>query len=113
MNEIEKLMNRGWSAEGAQILLDRRNEDNYSRRWIAKLLGEPNPKKQYTQKKKDKIPSNLRWQIWERDNFTCQKCGRRNNLSVDHIHPESRGGKMEESNLQTLCRNCNSSKGTT
>lgn len=57
------------------------------------------------------IPDALRWEVWERDNFTCQHCGSRKYLSVDHIIPESRGGTLEIENLQTLCRKCNSSKG--
>jgi DNA-binding transcriptional ArsR family regulator len=60
---------------------------------------------------KVKIPSELRWQVWERDNFTCKHCGKRQFLSVDHIHPESAGGQATLDNLQTLCRSCNSRKG--
>ena len=61
--------------------------------------------------KKHPIPSNIRWELWQRDNFTCQQCGRRQFLTIDHIYPESKGGDIELSNLQTLCRSCNSSKG--
>lgn len=61
--------------------------------------------------RKQHIPSDIRWAVWERDNFTCQNCGKRNNLSVDHIKPEVEGGEMRLDNLQTLCRNCNSKKG--
>jgi hypothetical protein len=61
---------------------------------------------------KRSIPADLRWAVWERDNFTCQFCGTRRRLSVDHIIPESQGGKTELDNLQTLCVPCNSSKGT-
>jgi hypothetical protein len=57
------------------------------------------------------ISSEIRWEIWERDNFTCQHCGIRRDLSVDHIIPKSQGGGLERSNLQTLCRRCNSKKG--
>lgn len=32
-------------------------------------------------------------------------------LSLDHIHPHSRGGSDQPENLQTLCRSCNSKKG--
>jgi hypothetical protein len=60
---------------------------------------------------KEKIPEGLRWDIWERDGFTCQRCGIRRYLTVDHIKPESEGGTMEPSNLQTLCKSCNSAKG--
>jgi hypothetical protein len=61
---------------------------------------------------KTPIPAELRWQVWERDNFTCRECGTRRNLSVDHIIPEVADGPMTLENLQTLCRSCNSRKGT-
>ena len=56
------------------------------------------------------IPTDLRWQIWERDNFTCQHCGTRRDLSLDHIIPQSKGGPTTYENLTTLCRSCNSRK---
>lgn len=56
------------------------------------------------------IPADLRWEIWERDNFTCQHCGARRHLTIDHIYPEVRGGDLSPENLQTLCRPCNSRK---
>lgn len=61
--------------------------------------------------RKQPIPDELRWAVWERDNFTCQHCGSRQFLSVDHIFAESRGGTMTLDNLQTLCKTCNSRKG--
>ena len=64
----------------------------------------------YKHARKVHIPSELRWTVWERDNFTC-KCGSRKFLSVDHIIPESQGGTLELDNLRTLCRSCNSKKG--
>ncbi len=63
-------------------------------------------------RQKDTIPYALKWAVWERDDFRCQQCGTRKELSVDHIKPELHGGKLEMSNLQTLCRKCNSSKGS-
>jgi len=57
------------------------------------------------------IPSALRWEIWERDNFTCQYCGSRRDLTIDHIHPVFKGGNNVLSNLTTACRKCNSRKG--
>ena len=53
----------------------------------------------------------FRWRVWERDNFTCKKCKSRRVLQVDHIYPESKGGKTEMKNLQTLCAKCNRKKG--
>lgn len=61
---------------------------------------------------KQRIPFKLRWKIFMRDNFTCQVCKTRENLTVDHRFPEALGGTLDEENLQTLCRSCNSRKGT-
>lgn len=61
--------------------------------------------------RKEAIPPSLRWEVWEQDNFTCQICGSRQFLTIDHIIPESKGGKTEKDNLQTLCKPCNSKKG--
>ena len=40
----------------------------------------------------------------------CSYCGRANDLTVDHIIPLSRGGLSVPSNVQVLCRICNSEK---
>jgi 5-methylcytosine-specific restriction endonuclease McrA len=40
----------------------------------------------------------------------CASCGAREDLTVDHIVPLSRGGSSDLSNLQTLCRTCNGIK---
>ncbi len=60
---------------------------------------------------KQRIPDKLRWEIWERDNFTCQHCESRRMLTIDHIRSEWKGGTLDKENLQTLCRSCNSKKG--
>ena len=60
---------------------------------------------------KKTIPADIRWSVFIRDNYQCKKCGSKINLHCDHIHPESKGGKTEISNLQTLCGKCNKSKG--
>lgn len=57
------------------------------------------------------IPAALRWEVWERDDFTCRACGARRFLTIDHIISEWNGGLTEAFNLQTLCRACNRSKG--
>ena len=57
----------------------------------------------------------LRRRIIERDNYTCQICGKympdEVGLHVDHIIPIKCGGKSVESNLQVLCDKCNLRKG--
>lgn len=56
----------------------------------------------------------LRKTIMERDNYTCQMCGKympdEVGLHIDHIIPVSKGGKTVESNLQVLCSKCNGRK---
>ena len=42
----------------------------------------------------------------------CVMCGALEPIEVDHIKPVSRGGHHRESNLQSLCKPCNRSKGT-
>lgn len=60
---------------------------------------------------RDHVPLELRWSVWERDDFTCQNCGSRRFLTIDHVVPLSRGGSSALSNLQTLCEHCNKAKG--
>ena len=60
-----------------------------------------------------KVSNALRFEIYARDNYRCQKCGctqNENYLEIDHIFPISKGGKTVRSNLQTLCRSCNGIK---
>jgi len=59
----------------------------------------------------------LRKKILLRDGKTCRICDRKNinsnDITVDHIKPRSKYPELalDESNLQVLCRRCNSSKG--
>lgn len=62
-------------------------------------------------KRKAVISQSLRTEVFERDAYRCKHCGTHKKLSVDHIHPESKGGSTTLDNLQTLCRTCNSIKG--
>lgn len=43
--------------------------------------------------------------------FKCVTCGTDKNLTLDHIKPVSKGGTDDFSNLQLMCRSCNSRKG--
>jgi hypothetical protein len=56
--------------------------------------------------------SEVRRLVFQRDGFTCNHCGCGSSLSVDHIKPVKAGGDDSLSNLQTLCRSCNSKKGS-
>lgn len=57
------------------------------------------------------ISARKRLRIYERDGYECLTCGARKDLTIDHVRPQSKGGSNEDSNLQTLCRSCNCSKG--
>lgn len=59
------------------------------------------------------LPAGLRFSILERDNFTCQYCGRKApdvELHVDHYVPVAAGGSNDPSNLVTACADCNLGK---
>lgn len=67
-----------------------------------------------SQHERNKMTPKLRKYIKERDNYTCQCCGRHMpdgcGLHIDHIVPISKGGKTEPDNLQVLCSICNLKK---
>ena len=76
------------------------------------LLDFPEVKEQGTLiYKKQPIQDLIRWEVFERDDFTCNECGSRRFLQADHIIPESKGGETTLENLQTLCKRCNVKKG--
>lgn len=72
-------------------------------------------KEYHTKNQRRLMTPKLRQQIKERDDYTCQICGKympdEVGLHIDHIVPVAKGGKTVPSNLQVLCSKCNSSKG--
>lgn len=52
-----------------------------------------------------------RQNVFKRDNFECQYCGTKRDLTLDHIIPTSRGGQHTWLNLVTACKSCNARKG--
>lgn len=62
------------------------------------------------------ISKKVRFEVFKRDKFTCQYCGRAAPdvlLHADHIEPKSKGGKNTILNLITSCESCNLGKGAT
>lgn len=59
------------------------------------------------------LSKSLRFEVFKRDSFTCQYCGRSAPdvvLNVDHIHPVAEGGTDDIMNLITSCFDCNNGK---
>lgn len=57
----------------------------------------------------------IRFGVLNRDDFTCQYCGRKApdvELHIDHKVPRSKGGSNNENNLVTACSDCNWGKFT-
>jgi len=53
--------------------------------------------------------------LFVRDRHVCAYCGDHfpeGELTVEHIHPVSRGGRHEWTNVVTACRSCNTRKGS-
>jgi len=51
--------------------------------------------------------------IFDRDKYTCQYCGEKmtaKNATIDHLIPQSKGGKHNKANLRACCLICNSIK---
>lgn len=62
------------------------------------------------------ISKKRRFEVFKRDNFTCQYCGRKTPeviLEIDHIIPKKKKGKDDIQNLITSCFECNRGKGGT
>ena len=53
-----------------------------------------------------------RREVFNRDLYTCQYCGRRGqrDLTLDHVVPRHRGGRHTWDNLVTACKSCNHRK---
>lgn len=64
--------------------------------------------------KRKAISNTIRFEIFKRDSFKCQYCGRSAPdiiLEVDHINPIANGGDDDPTNLITSCFDCNRGKG--
>lgn len=59
------------------------------------------------------LTKTLRFEVFKRDSFACQYCGRKSPdvlLEADDIEPVSKGGTNDILNLITSCKDCNAGK---
>ena len=65
----------------------------------------------YVNQKFHKVPFS-RENVFKRDNYECVYCGcsNRKTLTLDHVHPTSKGGQNTFENVVTACRSCNGEK---
>lgn len=71
--------------------------------------------KTISKKPRKKISQKNRFEVFKRDAFSCQYCGKSAPnviLEVDHIKPISKGGDNNIINLVTSCFDCNRGKGS-
>lgn len=65
-------------------------------------------------RKRKGISPKVRFEVFKRDSFKCQYCGRAAPeivLELEHVEPHSKGGSDEILNLITSCWACNNGKG--
>ncbi|MBN1189845.1 MAG: HNH endonuclease [Dehalococcoidales bacterium] len=56
-------------------------------------------------------PKLTRVEIFNRDHYTCQYCGKQSHqLTLDHVVPRKQGGKHTWDNLVSACASCNRKK---
>jgi 5-methylcytosine-specific restriction endonuclease McrA len=68
---------------------------------LARMVPRPRPRINISRK-----------EIFRRDNYTCQYCGKRvPDLTVDHVIPRHLGGQHIWVNVVTACSSCNHRKG--
>ncbi len=61
--------------------------------------------------KHSEFPAFTRFNLFLRDQFTCQYCGSGDHLTFDHVIPRRLGGKTSWENIATACAPCNMKKG--
>lgn len=60
---------------------------------------------------RERIPEDVKAEVWRRYEGRCANCGSRENIEWDHIIPLALGGSNTARNLQILCEQCNRTKG--
>jgi 5-methylcytosine-specific restriction endonuclease McrA len=66
----------------------------------------------YLVKRVHPVAKLTRREVFLRDNYTCQYCGKQTkDLTLDHVVPRHRGGPHRWENLVSACKPCNHRKG--
>lgn len=61
--------------------------------------------------KPSEYPAFTRFNLFLRDRFSCQYCGKTRDLTFDHVIPRAYGGRTTWENVATACAPCNLKKG--
>jgi len=68
---------------------------------LQKMVSRPRPQLKLTRR-----------EVFRRDNYTCQYCGKRTtDLTIDHVVPRHQGGRHIWTNVVAACPVCNHRKG--
>ncbi|NDJ35214.1 MAG: HNH endonuclease [Chloroflexi bacterium] len=67
---------------------------------LSRMVHRPRPRVKLTKR-----------EIFRRDAYSCQYCGKKSDLTIDHVQPRHRGGGHSWENLVTACASCNRRKG--
>lgn len=106
----EKIMNGVWSLKGYFNLTDYKVVDSNGRKVFRFVLQLSDKQKvefsegdqSFTQTRL--IPSDVKMEVWKRDNGMCVLCGTKENLHFDHDLPFSKGGtSLTSKNVRLLC----------
>ncbi len=54
-----------------------------------------------------RYPAFTRFNLFLRDQFACQYCGAKGEMTFDHVIPRSRGGRTTWENVVAACNRCN------
>ncbi len=112
----EKIMPGVWSYNGIFKLVDAWQEESDNRKVFKFKLELTNDdfKKDNAEFEIEHnriIPTEVKKEVWKRDNGRCVICSSNVNLHFDHIIPFSKGGSsITAKNIQLLCAKCNLSK---
>lgn len=113
----EKIMNGVWSLKGYFDLSDYQVIHDGTRnvfRFILRLSDKQEPESSSNDMQISHtrlIPSEVKKEVWKRDEGKCVICGSRENLHFDHDLPYSRGGtSLTAKNVRLLCMKHNLEK---